>query len=39
MSNDLISRSMVMDYLKEQKTNVIAEKNKKGLFRKMYVTV
>lgn len=30
MSNDLISRSMVMDYLKEQKTNVIAEKNKKG---------
>ena len=30
MSNDLISRSLVMDYLREQETNIITEKNKKG---------
>lgn len=30
MSNDLISRSAVMDYLREQQTNVIIEKNKNG---------
>ena len=30
MSNDLISRSIVMDYLREQETNIITEKNKKG---------
>ena len=28
MSNDLISRSAVMDYLREQQANVIIEKNK-----------
>lgn len=39
MSNDLISRSLVMDYLREQETNIITEKNKKDLFRQMYVTV
>ena len=30
MSNDLISRSIVMDYLREQHSNIIMEKNKKG---------
>lgn len=30
MSNDLISRSAVMDYLREQQANVIIEKNKNG---------
>lgn len=30
MSNDLISRSVVMDYLREQHANVIIEKNKNG---------
>ncbi len=30
MSNDLISRSAVMDYLREQQANVIIEKEKKG---------
>lgn len=30
MSNDLISRSTVMNYLREQQTNVIIEKNKNG---------
>ncbi len=39
MSNDLISRSIVMDYLREQHSNIIMEKTKRGLFRKMYVTV
>lgn len=31
MSNDLISRSLVMDYLREQETNIITEKNKKRI--------
>ena len=31
MSNDLISRSAVMDYLREQQANVIIEKNKNGI--------
>lgn len=30
MSDDLISRSAVMDYLREQQANVIIEKNKNG---------
>lgn len=30
MSNDLISRNVVMDYLIEQQVNVIIEKNKNG---------
>lgn len=30
MENDLISRNIVFDYLKEQQANVIIEKNKKG---------
>lgn len=30
MNGDLISRSMVMDYLREQQANVIIEKNKNG---------
>lgn len=30
MSNDLISRNAVMDYLREQQANVIIEKNKNG---------
>ncbi len=30
MSNDLISRSAVMDYLREQQANVIIERNKNG---------
>lgn len=30
MSNDLISRSAVMDYLRERQANVIIEKNKTG---------
>ncbi len=30
MSNDLISRSAVLDYLREQQANVIIEKNKNG---------
>ncbi len=30
MSNDLISRNEVMDYLREQQANVIIEKNKNG---------
>lgn len=34
MSNDLISRSAVMDYLKEQQANVIIEKNKNGFIPK-----
>lgn len=30
MSDDLISRSMVMDYLREQQANVTIERNKNG---------
>ena len=30
MSDDLISRNAVMDYLREQKANVIIQKNKNG---------
>lgn len=30
MSNDLIDRNAVMDYLREQQANVIIEKNKNG---------
>lgn len=30
MSNDLIDRNAIMDYLKEQQANVIIEKNKNG---------
>lgn len=39
MSNDLISRSAVMDYLREQQANVIIEKIKMDLFLWMYVMV
>lgn len=31
MSNDLISRSIVMDYLREQHSNIIMEKKQKGV--------
>lgn len=30
MNDDLISRTMIMDYLREQQANVIMEKNKNG---------